>query len=67
MLVILIDSSFSGEVEVSALGQLWEDDETKAFYEHIVDLKPIVPAILYRDSSKEKVGQNVLRRSKKTF
>ena len=36
--------------DANALGPLWEDDETKSFYEILVDLPEIVPAILYKDS-----------------
>ena len=41
------------QVEVSTLGNLWEDDETKSFYEDLVDLKAFIPAILYKDSSQQ--------------
>ncbi len=37
--------------EASLLGDLWEDDEAKGFYENLIDLKAIIPAILYKDSS----------------
>ena len=33
-----------------SLGQLWEDVDTKGFYEILTDLQEIVPAILYKDS-----------------
>jgi len=42
------------EVETSALGQLWDDEEMKSFYENLVDLKAIIPAILYKDSLQRK-------------
>jgi regulator of nonsense transcripts 2 len=32
------------------LGSPWEDDDTKSFYEILLDLQEIVPAILYKDS-----------------
>ena len=38
------------ETNTDALGQLWEDDDTKSFYEILIDLLEIVPAILYKDS-----------------
>ena len=41
------------EIEASTLGQLWEDEETKSFYENLVDLKAFIPAILYKDSSQQ--------------
>ena len=40
-------------VEESALGSLWEDEETKCFYENLKDLKAFIPAILYKDSSQQ--------------
>ena len=39
-----------GETNLDTLGQLWEDEDTKSFYEILVDLQEIVPAILYKDS-----------------
>lgn len=36
-------------------GQLWEDDDTKSFYEILVDLQEIVPAILYKDSKAQEL------------
>lgn len=30
--------------------QLWSDDETKAFYEDLIDLRQMVPKDLYKDS-----------------
>eukprot|EP00094_Tigriopus_californicus_P005657 TCALIF_05453-PA protein Name:"Similar to UPF2 Regulator of nonsense transcripts 2 (Homo sapiens)" AED:0.09 eAED:0.10 QI:511/0.66/0.6/1/1/1/10/0/1134 len=41
--------SLGEEVDQSALGRLWEDDETKCFYESLVELEAIIPAILYKD------------------
>ena len=38
------------ETNPDGLGQLWEDDDTKSFYEILIDLLEIVPAILYKDS-----------------
>ena len=38
------------EPNPDSLGQLWEDEDTKSFYEILVDLQEIVPAILYKDS-----------------
>ncbi len=46
-------AELEAQVEESALGELWEDDEMKSFYENLPDLKAIIPAILYKDSSKE--------------
>ena len=38
-----------------AHGSLWEDDDTKGFYEILVDLEEIVPSILYRDSKAQEL------------
>lgn len=38
-------------MEQSLLGPLWEDEETKSFYEELADLKAFIPAILYKESS----------------
>ena len=43
------------EMEISTLGSLWEDEDSRAFYESLADLKAFIPAILYRDSSKQGV------------
>ena len=57
---LLDEGEEDAEVEESALGALWEDDETKAFYEHLSDLKSIIPAILYKDSQAATPGINQL-------
>ena len=49
-------AEMEAQVEESALGELWEDDDQKAFYENLTDLKAIVPGILYKDSAKEEVA-----------
>ncbi|KAF7495163.1 Regulator of nonsense transcripts 2 [Sarcoptes scabiei] len=38
---------------------LWDDEETRTFYENIPDLKSLVPAMLYNDSLKEEPSPNV--------
>ena len=43
------------EASPDALGQLWEDEDTKSFYESLVDLQEIVPAILYKDSKTQEL------------
>ncbi len=45
------------EVETSSLGDLWEDEDTKSFYENLVDLKAFIPAILYKDSASHAAPQ----------
>lgn len=32
---------------------LWDDEETRTFYEHLPDLKSLIPAMLYKDSLKD--------------
>ena len=49
-------AEMEAQVEESALGELWEDEDQKAFYENLTDLKAIVPGILYKDSAKEQVA-----------
>ena len=49
-------AELEAQVEESALGELWEDEDQKAFYENLTDLKAIVPGILYKDSAKEEVA-----------
>ncbi len=44
---------FKTEGEASLLGDLWEDEEAKSFYENLADLKAFIPAILYKDSSQQ--------------
>merc|ERR1719319_1769163 len=41
------------EIEPDTLGSLWEDDDTRAFYENLPDLVSIIPSILYKDSKQE--------------
>ena len=36
-----------------SLGTLWDDVDTKAFYENLPDLMAIIPSILYKDSKEE--------------
>ena len=36
-----------------SLGTLWDDEDTKAFYENLPDLMAIIPSILYKDSKGE--------------
>ena len=43
------------EANPDSLGQFWEDDDTKSFYESLVDLQEIVPAILYKDSKTQEL------------
>ena len=63
-----MDGADENDLEVDdtnpdTLGQLWEDDDTKSFYEILIDLLEIVPAILYKDSKAqvEQVRKDNLR------
>lgn len=47
----------------SAHAQLWEDEETRTFYENLPDLKSIIPAILYKDSLKDAQSTDVFETS----
>ena len=40
-----------------SLGTLWDDEDTKAFYENLPDLVAIIPSILYKDSKGETSGE----------
>ena len=40
-----------------SLGTLWDDEDTKAFYENLPDLVAIIPSILYKDSKGEVSGE----------
>ncbi|CAI2352214.1 unnamed protein product [Caenorhabditis sp. 36 PRJEB53466] len=37
--------------------QLWNDEETKAFYEDLIDLRQMVPKDLYKDSEQRTLGK----------
>jgi len=43
----------ANDVAPDTLGQLWDDEDTKAFYENLPDLVAIIPSILYKDSKEE--------------
>ena len=49
------ETEMAQEVEESALGPIWEDEETKSLYENLVDLKAFIPAILYKESASSEV------------
>ncbi|XP_065186953.1 regulator of nonsense transcripts 2-like [Sycon ciliatum] len=42
----------SGEGSLS----LWEDEDARTFYESLIDLKSVVPGILFKEKEKEKEG-----------
>uniref|UniRef100_UPI00358E2643 regulator of nonsense transcripts 2 isoform X2 n=1 Tax=Myxine glutinosa TaxID=7769 RepID=UPI00358E2643 len=42
-----------------AEGGIWEDDDTRSFYENLVDLKAFVPAILFKDSEKAHLSRDL--------
>ena len=47
------DQGLVQEVEPDTLGNVWEDEDTRAFYENLPDLVSIIPSILYKDSKQE--------------
>lgn len=51
---VLIETELSEE-------SLWEDSDTQAFYEHLPDLKAIMPAILKDNARDDKVRQRLER------
>ncbi|XP_064084936.1 regulator of nonsense transcripts 2-like [Macrobrachium nipponense] len=44
-----------GEMTEGSTAVLWEDDDTRAFYENFPELKALIPSILYSDSEKPAV------------
>lgn len=51
-----IEAEKAAKEEASALGDIWDDEETKSFYEDLVDLKAFIPAILYKESAQGSDG-----------
>ena len=47
-----ISNRFKGQPEFEA-GSLWEDEDTRSFYQTLPDLKAIIPSILYKDCAKD--------------
>ena len=47
------EQELAEEIAPDALGALWDDDDTRAFYENLPDLLAIIPSILYKDSKAE--------------
>ncbi|CAG2107458.1 unnamed protein product, partial [Medioppia subpectinata] len=47
-----VSNRFKGQPEFES-GALWEDEDTRSFYQHFPDLKSIIPSILYKDCVKE--------------
>lgn len=41
-----------GEIPDGGTAVLWEDEDTRAFYENLPELKALIPSILYSDSEK---------------
>lgn len=52
MMNLDVSNRFKTSLEYDA-GSLWEDEDTRSFYEDIPDLKSLLPSILYRESAKE--------------
>lgn len=59
------EAELAAEVSEDNLGTLWDDDDTKAFYENFPDLIAIIPSILYKDSKEEAEAENNLGDKKK--
>merc|ERR550539_1995957 len=47
------EQELANDVSPDTLGTLWDDVDTKAFYENLPDLVSIIPSILYKDSKAE--------------
>jgi len=47
------EQELANDLAPDTLGQLWDDEDTKAFYENLPDLIAIIPSILYKDSKGE--------------
>ena len=47
------EQELANDVSPDSLGMLWDDEDTKAFYENLPDLVAIIPSILYKDSKGE--------------
>ena len=47
------EAELAAEVSEDNLGALWDDDESKAFYENLPDLKETIPSILYKEGKDE--------------
>ena len=47
------EQELANDVSPDSLGTLWDDEDTKAFYENLPDLMAIIPSILYKDSKGE--------------
>ena len=43
------EQELANDVSPDSLGTLWDDEDTKAFYENLPDLVAIIPSILYKD------------------
>jgi regulator of nonsense transcripts 2 len=53
----MVISSQGGEEDTEENYGYWDDDEEKAFYEDIIDLKNLVPGILLGEKSEDKVEE----------
>jgi len=59
------EAELAAEVSEDNLGTLWDDEDTKAFYENFPDLIAIIPSILYKDSKEEAEAENKMADKKK--
>ena len=64
-ITIIFDPSGSSGDSVSDLA-MWEDEDQKSFYNNLLDLKEIIPAILFKDSSSKSKSIGRKNRGKHT-
>jgi regulator of nonsense transcripts 2 len=48
-----VGNRFIGSVDSVGPDSLWEDEDSKSFYTSLIDLKVLIPSILYKDSCKD--------------
>ena len=46
------EAELAAEISQENLGSLWDDDDTKSFYQNIPDLIATIPSILYKANIK---------------
>ena len=56
------EQELANDVSPDTLGTLWDDADTKAFYENLPDLVSIIPSILYKDSKAECSGETAAKK-----
>jgi len=61
------EAELAAEVTEDNLGSIWDDEDTKAFYESLPDLIAIIPSILYKDSKEEAEAEKPKDEGKKSL